>query len=402
MKYCTQCGKSLHDDAVFCTSCGAKLETVPAFASPPPAYAPPPVAPTPVIPETPIEPEKVPAAFETPAMQPPSPLPPIQPIPQAYEAAPTMPARKARGGASFLNTGLGFILIGILLIAAQGLAFISPMFFNLQNMENLFLSFIPFAAIGFAAVLSSRAMGPDLSIGSVTGLSAVIVALNSASNGSLITGLIIALVVGVVIGFVNGVCTVYLRIPAVIVTLITGFIAYFAGIMITQGQPIMPGISHYDSLAGLAFILLLVTFAIAFLLVLFTRLGKPTYKRDKDAQPISFMFAYAGSAAIAVLAGFFLMLRMGAGMPTMGVNSELPTLFIFAVVYSSRALDNRIAPVLFSLVPAWVWALLSNSLNLLNVNSYTQLIVTSAITLVFVVLAYVCRFERRRLPSLNT
>ena len=72
------------------------------------------------------------------------------------------------------------------------------------------------------------------------------------------------------------------------------------------------------------------------------------FKRDKDAQPISFMFAYVGSAAIAVLAGFFLLLRVGAGMPTIGVNSELPTLLIFAVVYSSRALDNRIAPVLFS------------------------------------------------------
>jgi ribose/xylose/arabinose/galactoside ABC-type transport system permease subunit len=71
------------------------------------------------------------------------------------------------------------------------------------------------------------------------------------------------------------------------------------------------------------------------------------------------------------------------------------------VVYSSRALDNRIAPVLFSLVPAWVWALLSNGLNLLSVNVYTQYIITSAITLVFVVLAHVCRFKRRRAPSLD-
>jgi ribose transport system permease protein len=337
----------------------------------------------------------------TPPVMPTSPPPP-QPAPRAYETASAVPvAPLSAGKGNFLNTGLGFVLIGVLLIAAQAVAFISPMFFNLQNLGNLFISFIPSAAIGFAAVLSSRAKGPDLSIGSVAGLTSVIVALNAVGSGSLITGLLIALIVGAGIGLINGVCTVYLRIPAVIITTVTGLLSYFIGILITEGQTITPGFPRYDDITGFAFLLLLVTFAIAFLLILFTRLGQPSYKRDKDARPISFMFAYVGSAVIGVLAGFFLMLRLGAGMPGIGTNSELLILFVFAVVYSTRALDNRIAPVLFAMVPAWIWTLLSNGLNLLNVSSFTHYIVTAAITLVFVVLAYVCRYERRRAPFLD-
>ena len=361
MTYCSKCGKPLQQsDANFCTSCGVRLAPAPAYAPPPPAYAPPVYTPPP-----------------------PAPAPPM-----------------AADRATFRNTGLGFVLIGILLVAALGLAFFSPMFFSIGNLENLFWSFVTYAIIGFAAVLSSRAKGPDLSVGYVAGLTSVIVALNAADSGSLLTGLVIALVVGAAVGFVNGVCSVYLRISAVIVTLITGFFAYFTGMLISQGYPITPGFSR-DNITGIAFLLLIVTFAVAFLLVLFTRLGQPSFKRDKEARLISFIFAYVGSAVIAVLAGLFLTLRLGVGMPTIGTHKELPILFIFAVVYSSRALDNRIAPVLFSLVPAWVWALLSNGLALLSVDVYTQNLITAAITLVFMVLARVCRFERRRAPSLD-
>lgn len=394
MKYCTQCGKALPDDTAFCISCGAQVSAAPAepdVTPPQPEPYSPPVSAY----EPPIAP-----AYEAP------PAPAYEaPLAPAYEApyiAP--PARRSKSGATFRNTGLGFILIGVVLIVAQGMGMASPSFLTAVNIRVLFTQFFMTASVGFAIVLSARAKGPDLSIGAVLGLSATIIASLTLSAGSVYTGLLVALIASAVIGLINGVCAVYMRVPAVIITIVTGVVASGVSLLITQGFPIMVQFpaslpETAEGFLGIALILLGLSFAIAFLLVLFTRLGQPTYKRDKTARPVSFMFAYVASAVIAALAGFIILLRLHAAQPYIGSGYEMDILFIFAVIYSSRALDNRIAPVLFSMVPAWAWCVLSNALLLLEVPIYVQTLVTGGLTLIFVVLAFVCRYEKRRSPE---
>ncbi len=360
MMYCTQCGKELPENTAFCTACGARM--MPAVGASPthtPAFIPP----------------QAPAYIE-PASYAPVPLP-------------------MKSGLTFRNSGLGLVLIGILLIVVHIIAFSLPMFANINNIINIFRQFAVLAAIGFAVVLSMRAKGPDLSIGSVMGLSAILTASFGLSTGSIWAGLLIALIITAFIGLVNGVFSVYFRVPAVIITIITGALSYSIGLLITEGSPIMGPFPTLNDIPAAGLLLLFITFIIAFLLVLLTPLGLPKHRRDKSARPLSFIFGYVASSVIAAFAGLFMVLRLSAAMPTLGAGYEVYILFIFAVVYSIRAFDNGVAPVLFSIVPAWILCVLTNVLSLMSFPFYVQSLINGTLALIFGIMAYICRYEKQ-------
>lgn len=345
MTYCIQCGKELTQDTAFCTGCGAEAPQ---------------------------------SALSTPA-------------------ADNTPPAPANTGVTFRNSGIGLLLTGVLLIAVHILAFASsPMFLHFSNIANLLRQFAVAAAIGFAVVLSMRAKGPDLSVGSVMGLSAVIVSSIGLSSGSVWIGLLAALAVSIVIGSINGIFSVYFRVPAVIITIITSALAYSISLLISQGQFITGPFPSLKDVPAASFILILMTFSLAFLLIMLTPLGLPQHKREKNLRPVSFVFAYVASAVIAVSAGFFLVLRLGGAQSGLGAGYEVNVLFIFAVVYSIRVLDNRIAPVLFSIIPAWILCVLNNALALMGSQFYIQNLISGSLALIFGILAYVCRAEKRK------
>ena len=345
MTYCSRCGNELPEGTSFCTACGAA-------ASPAPDNAPP--------------------APHEPSLPPPS------------------------NGLTFRNSGVGLVLTGVLLIAVHILAFVSsPMFTHFANILNLLKQFAVASAIGFTVVLSMRAKGPDLSVGSVMGLSAVIISSISLSAGSVWTGLLVALTVSVVIGLINGMFSVYFRVPAVIITIITGALAYSISLLISNGKYLTGSHPSLEDVPAASFLLIFITFVIAFMLVLLTPLGQPQHKREKNFRHVSFLFAYVASAVIAVFAGFILVLRLGGAQSGLGSGYEVNVLFIFAVVYSSRALDNRVAPVLFSVIPAWILCVLTNALALMGSQLYVQSLICGILALIFGILAYVCRHEKQ-------
>jgi len=352
MTDCTHCGSELPEDAFFCTACGAAVLHASVAGATAPENAPP-------------------------SSHIPSPLP-------------------TNNGLTFRNSGIGLVLTGMLLIAVHIFAFSSsPMFAHFTNIVNLFRQFAVASAIGFAVVLSMRAKGPDLSVGSVMGLSAVIISSIGLSTGSVWIGLLVALVVSAVIGLINGVFSVYFRVPAVIITIITGALAYSISLLLSQGKYITGSYPSLEDVPAASLLLIIITFIIAFLLVLLTPLGLPKHKREKNLRPVSFMFAYVASAINAVFAGFFLVLRLHGAQAGLGTGYEVNVLFIFAVVYSSRVLDNRVAPVIFSVIPAWILCVLTNTIMLLSYPMYVQSLIGGALALVFGILAYICRHEKQ-------
>ena len=235
MEYCVKCGTSLPENMAFCVACGTRVAPLPA------------------------------SPFIT-------------------------PVRTEKSANTFLNTGLGFVLMGALLLLIIGTGLFLSNFYDSRNLINVFRQFAVFASISFSAALTVRAKGPDLSIGSVVGLSAVLIAWFSVMTGSVYTRLIIALIISSIIGLINGVCAVYLRVPAIVISIVTGSIATGIGYLLSNGQPIMGSFTDFAVLTvgGVplgALILLCITFIPAFLLVLLTRLGIPTYKRDPAARP---------------------------------------------------------------------------------------------------------------------
>ena len=361
MTYCTQCGKPLQQaDANFCNSCGARLTPAPAYASPQPAYAPPAYAPPPSAPAAPLTTER----------------------------------------ANFRNTGMGFLLPAALLIIVLLTGMVNPLFLVDVNLGNILMQWAVYAAIAFAAVLPARANGPDLSIGSVIGLSAVIIGQVVQAGETWLSGLLLALLAAAIVGTVNGVINAVVRVRSILLTVlisaaVTGAVSFIVrriALGLTDGYPVMtdiPGISP-----GLAaFILLLISFALAFCLNIGTRLGSPVYKTSRSIGLC--IAAYAVSAVVAALAGIYFVIRVRAVIPTIGSGYEAFILFVFACVISSRALDNRFAPVLYALLPALSWAVLQNVLILNMIGLPYQIIAEWILAAAMLLIAFFSRYEKK-------
>ena len=151
MKFCTQCGKQLDDDALFCTSCGTR--TAPAAVpvpevEPEPVPVPEPVVEPEIVREYVPEPEPVPVPEPVPDYTFPDPAPaPVYTAPQATYSQPVQAAPAAHSPGKIIA---GFIL-GISALALGGIAAICS-----------FCALIPYAGVGamvYGIILGLFAVG---------------------------------------------------------------------------------------------------------------------------------------------------------------------------------------------------------------------------------------------------
>ncbi len=355
MAYCTRCGKKLFEGSVFCYSCGAKAA--------------------------------------------PATLPPYSPPNNRPVYREPQPPRKS-SGATFLNTGLGFVLIGVLLIAVQVLFFSTPMAISQGNIRNVFLHFALLVSLAFGSVLAVRAKGPDLSIGAVTALSGIIISLVVQSGGSWFVGLLLAIVAAAAIGAVNGLINALMPVQSAgLSVFISAVVTFVASFVVRQLAGALSGGSRTAvdlpamELVLPFMILLLVSFILAFFLNFGTKLGTPVYSNKR---PVGLCIgAYITSAVIAALVGFCFLIRLRVASPTMGSGYEIYILFVFACIMSSRALDNRAAPVLFALMPAVIWSLLNNAFLLQGLPTYSQDIIFIILTVIILAAAFISHHQKK-------
>ena len=216
MSYCTKCGKTLRTDADFCTYCGSKV----------------------------------------------------------IHGTSGYPVSNGSAGikGSFSNNYLGFVAMGgLFLIVLLLVTTIGDILFLPVNLKNLLTQNVAYAAIAFAVVLTTRAKGPDMSLGAVMALSGIMFAQSAVASGSWIEGIAVALLTCVVIGIINGALTVYLRIPATVVTIGTTVIIRLVANALSKGLTIP--VKHQFDLTIAAVLLLVLCFAAVFLLIFFSKLG---------------------------------------------------------------------------------------------------------------------------------
>ena len=129
-KFCTNCGETLEDDAVFCPECGTRFDTVPTAEEAEPA------------PEVRPEPQPEPRPEQVQYTAPPAPAP--EPAPVPAEA----PAQRSKE----ISTGGYFWLM--LLFAVPGIGFIAMLIFacavknkNLRNFARAHVVWVVVALI---------------------------------------------------------------------------------------------------------------------------------------------------------------------------------------------------------------------------------------------------------------
>ena len=280
-------------------------------------------------------------------------------------------------------------LAGLLILCVL-LAVLSPFFLTTDNILNVFRQSAVNALLALGQLLVIITAGIDLSVGSILGLTCVVVAmlLKAGVPDGLAVGLVLLL--GVFLGWINGILLTRLKLPhPFISTLGMMNVARGAALILSGGFPIsdLPAGFRFWGAATLLGIpvpvlIVLLCCACVHLFLSCTTGGRDIYAIGGNKQAALFsgipvdarlVLVYAASGGFAAIAAVVLAGRMNSGFPLAGIGAELDA--IAAVIIGGASFFGGVGSVWGTLVGALIMGVLRNGLNLLNVSTYWQTVV---------------------------
>jgi ribose/xylose/arabinose/galactoside ABC-type transport system permease subunit len=319
-------------------------------------------------------------------------------------------AAKNRRAAALRIAGIavGFVvLLYVVNVLAHG-DFLRP-----GNITNVLRQITVNAIMGVGQTFVIITAGIDLSVGSLIALTGVVMAevanaLPFGGAGNFVVTLLAGLAVGCAAGYINALPVVRLGLPPFITTLAMMQVARGLAFILAHGQPIplhdggpfqwlgtgylFPGLF---GLPGIPYaVLVMAVVAIVFSILL----GRTAYGRyvlalggNEEAARLAGVdtvrvktLVYVISGGCAAVAGLLLISRFSSGAPQNGTGYELQA--IAAVVVGGTSLMGGRGTIVGTFCGALLIGVLYNVMNLLQVESYTQLVVLGVVILLAVVL----------------
>jgi len=285
----------------------------------------------------------------------------------------------------------------------------APAFLQISNLLDLTrqTSMLGIAAVGMTFVVLLG--GIDLSIGSQISMINVVTAFLMVSGGvNPWLACIIGLIMTTITGFVNGWIVANIGIPAIIVTLATQIILQGVAYKICGGLPIY-GFPEEFSMIGqgylwiipLPVIIMFVIFGVGSFTLNKTYFGRYFYAvgGNEEASRLSGIkiknikyLAYTLSGFFAGVAGIVMLSRTNSAQPIAGQGFEFDALTAailggVSVTGGSGKISNVVAGTL-------IIGVLTNGFVLLNIDSYTQMIIKGIVLLLAV--GYDCMQKNRK------
>lgn len=302
-----------------------------------------------------------------------------------------------------------YMLVVATLVEAIVFAGIAPGFFSIGNAVNIALSIAVtgILAVGMTAVILTA--GIDLSVGSVVALTGVTGAM-AAAHGFMPATLafVVAVLVGTATGVVNGTLTAYLQVPAFVSTLAMLTIARGLAFIASSGRSIgdLPpsfgalGRSVVLGIPAPVLVMAAVMLVGSFVLRR-TVFGRHIYAIGGNSEAAwlagvdtkrVIWWVYVLNGALAGVGGLTLASRLGAGVPNAGQQYELDV--IAAVVVGGASLFGGRGTIAGTLWGTVFIGVLTNGLNLANVDPYVQKIALGVVIVLAVVGDEISRRKR--------
>jgi ribose transport system permease protein len=305
--------------------------------------------------------------------------------------------------------GGGFRELGIVIALILLCAFFwwrNPGVFTKPANLAVIMRFIAtFGLLGIGEILVIITGGIDLSVGSMTALTGVLVAWLilkgvAGTTFGVIPAILIVLAFSALVGLWHGFFVTKVGVPAFIITLGTWLLASGAAAYITRGYPVVFPSGHsflvlgqgeFHSIPIMFIVLVVVTLVAGFILNL-TTLGRHIYAvgGNREAARVSGvkvdgvrMFCYAASGVMAGTTGILLASRLGQGTPVVGSSYELWA--IAATVIGGTSLFGGEGTVLGAIVGAAIMGVMQNGMVLVNLSSYLQSVILGVVLVVAVV-----------------
>ena len=307
------------------------------------------------------------------------------------------PGKAYRFLTAFLRDNRGIIIALLLMVVT--LSIISPVFLTKANILNVLRQVSTNALLALGMTLVIILGGIDLSVGAVVALSgALTVGAMSTHGMGPVPAIAIGLIVGLLFGMANGAIIAFTKMPPFIVTMATMNIARGIAYVYTGGRPIRTRDAGFIDL-GIGYlqgIPLPVIYTAAFIIVVSLVLNRSVFGShiyavggNREAARFSGInisrveiLVYSICGFISAFAGVVLAARMTSGQPTVGIGFELDA--IAACVLGGVSMSGGLGRIGGSMIGALVIGIINNGLNLMNVNSFWQLIVKGLVILVAV------------------
>ncbi len=264
----------------------------------------------------------------------------------------------------------------------------SDVFFSVQNFRNIGVAAAALAAVSFGQTFAILTAGLDLSVGAIVALVSIVGAIVMRDYG-VTAGVAASLATGSCVGLANGIVITRFKVFPFIATLammsiISGLALSLSGGVAVTGVPDKFSDLAYQVILGIPgpVIIALAVLLIAFLVLRYTRLGRRIYAvgGNEEAARLSGIRVSGVKIAAYILSGFcaavgsiILTARVASGQPSLGTN--LPLESVAAVVLGGVSLFGGRGSVIGVAFGVLFVSILSNGLNLLNVSSYTQMMV---------------------------
>ena len=302
---------------------------------------------------------------------------------------------------------MGMLLVLIVLVVLVSV--FVPNFLTWRNIRGLALALSTVGVIACTMLFCLAAGDFDLSAGAVVAMSGMLAAVVINATGSVILGVAAGILAGGVVGLINGMVIAYAGINALITTLATMQMAQGLAFLVNDGKSVgitkasffALGVSSFAGLATPVWIML-ACFVIFGLLLNRTTFGRNTLAigGNKEAAHLAGIAVartkvtiFAMQGMFAGLAGIVLEARTNTGQPT--TDTQLVLQVISACVLGGVSLSGGVGTIIGVITGVLIMGIVQNVMNLLNIPTFYQYVVSGAILLTAVMLDRLQQVRRK-------
>lgn len=272
-------------------------------------------------------------------------------------------------------------------------------FLTLSNIFNIIAqaSITSILAIGASLVILTG--GIDLSVGSVVGFVGILGGLLIKGGVAVPITCLIMILSGALFGVFNGLLVSYGKVPAFITTLGTMQVARGLALLINSGQPVSGFPAGLSNIMGtrvfgtipISVFYVLAFYALIIFIMSYTKFGRHVYSLGGNINAARLsgvrvklieVMVYVLCGALAAIAGIMLLSRLTYADPNAGTGYEMNA--IAATVIGGISLSGGRGHIGNSLIGAIILSTLTCGLQIMNVATYYQTIITG-----FVIIAAV-------------
>ena len=288
--------------------------------------------------------------------------------------------------------------LATVVVLSLALGYLNPSFFGIENLLNILRQMAVLLILALGQTLVILTAGIDLSIGGVMSLVGCVSAQVLSTGVPIPIVLAAGILIGALLGASNGLLVGYVKIPAFVATYGIMWIANGLALILMQGQIIFGLSKEFRFLAtghaGIVPMIVIIAFFLTLLihfLAVKTVFGKHVYVLGANREAALYsgintqatlILVYVVCGITAALAGMLQTGRLDAAEAGMGESFQM--LAIASVVMGGTSLLGGEGGILGTVIGTLILTLVVNGMNLLDVPSLAQPMVTGAVILLAV------------------